>query len=68
MAEPEQPDELDLLEVDDVVALLKVTRNWVYAEVGAGRLPALRLGPKYLRFSREDIREYLKGCRATVGK
>lgn len=59
-------DELDLLDVDDLIVLLKVTKKWVYAEVQAGRLPAIRLGPKYLRFFREDIREYLKRSRAAA--
>src|SRR5207344_2604883 len=49
MAAPAQegsprPWEDELLTVDDVCAWFKVTRDWIYDEVEAGRLPFLRLG------------------------
>jgi excisionase family DNA binding protein len=49
----------DLLTVDDVCAWFKVTRDWVYDEVEAGRLPYVRLGRKHLRFHRHELTNYL---------
>ncbi len=60
------PDDLrELLTVEDVAALLKVSKSWVYEHVRpgvAGRLPAVKLG-KYVRFDRGDIRAYLNAKR-----
>lgn len=61
MAESLPPGELELLTVADVCALFKVTKDWVYDEVEAGRMPSLRLGRKHLRFRRRDLEEYLAG-------
>ena len=49
----------ELLTVDDVCAWFNVTRDWVYDEVEAGRLPYLRLGRKHLRFRRHELTDYL---------
>jgi excisionase family DNA binding protein len=54
---PELRD-LDLLTPDDLCALLKVKKSWIYDEVEAGRLEALRLG-KQLRFRPSDLARYL---------
>jgi excisionase family DNA binding protein len=56
---PESTD-LDLLTPDDLCALLKVKKSWLYDEVEAGRLEALRLG-KQLRFRPSDVARYLDG-------
>ena len=56
---PEVRD-LDLLTPDDVCTLLKVKKSWIYDEVEAGRLSALRLG-KQLRFRPSDLARYLDG-------
>ena len=58
--QPDHPDlrDLDLLTPDDVCTLLKVKKSWVYDEVEAGRLDALRLG-KQLRFRPSDLARYL---------
>jgi excisionase family DNA binding protein len=63
-----RPDlqDLDLLTPDDVCALLKVKKSWVYDEVEAGRLEVLRLG-KQLRFRPSDLARYLEG-RAGEGR
>jgi excisionase family DNA binding protein len=55
-----RPDlnDLDLLTPDDVCTLLKIKKSWLYDEVEAGRLDALRLG-KQLRFRRSDLARYL---------
>ena len=66
------PDELDeLLTVEDVAALLKVSPSWVYEHTRsrgtprAERLPHIRIG-KYVRFEPGAIRAFLdrKKCQA----
>jgi excisionase family DNA binding protein len=52
----------ELLTVDDVCAWFQVTRDWVYDEVEAGRLPFLRLGRKNHRFDRGELLGYLKSA------
>jgi excisionase family DNA binding protein len=49
---------LELLTLDELVALLKVRKSWLYDEVEAGRLPAIRLG-RQLRFRIADVEAYL---------
>jgi excisionase family DNA binding protein len=59
-------DELDeLLTVEDVAALLKVSRSWVYEHTRtrgatrADRLPFIKIG-KYTRFDACSLREFLR--------
>ncbi len=59
----------ELLTVDDVAALLKVTPSWVYEHTrGRGtpkseRLPHVKIG-KYVRFEARALRAFLeKKCR-----
>lgn len=61
MPEPntEHPADLELLTVADVCTLFQVTKDWVYDEVEAGRLPYVRLGRKHLRFRRPDLARFL---------
>jgi excisionase family DNA binding protein len=47
---PEDP----LLTAEDVAALMRVTRAWVYAETRRNALPHLRLG-RYVRYRRSAI-------------
>jgi excisionase family DNA binding protein len=60
----------ELLTVDDVAALLKVSRSWVYDRTrarhaaSAARLPHIKIG-KYVRFDRRAIHAYLERCRTT---
>jgi excisionase family DNA binding protein len=60
----------ELLTVDDVATLLKVSRSWVYERTRARnshpreRLPHIKIG-KYVRFDRQAIRRFLERCRAT---
>jgi excisionase family DNA binding protein len=49
----------DLLTAADVAARLKVPRSWVYAETRAGRMPHLKLGPRYRRYRAEAIDAWL---------
>jgi excisionase family DNA binding protein len=70
---PERTNEdlQELLTVDDVAALLKVSRSWVYEHTRSRgtprteRLPHVKVG-KYLRFEARAIRAFIeKKCRTT---
>jgi excisionase family DNA binding protein len=52
--------DLDLLTPDDVCALLKVKKSWLYDAVENGALEAIRLG-KQLRFRPSALVRYLEG-------
>jgi excisionase family DNA binding protein len=56
------PD-LDLLTPDDVCALLKVKKSWLYDTVESGALEAVRLG-KQLRFRPSAVARYLDASTA----
>jgi excisionase family DNA binding protein len=59
-APPHDPHwDLDLLTPDDVCALLKVKKSWLYDAVENGALEAIRLG-KQLRFRPSALDRYLK--------
>ena len=51
--------DLDLLTPDDVCALLKVRKSWLYDLVESGALEAVRLG-KQLRFRPSVVARYLE--------
>lgn len=58
-AAPQAPYwDLDLLTPDDVCALLKVKKSWLYDAVENGALEAIRLG-KQLRFRPSALIRYL---------
>ena len=46
-----------LLTVDDVAQRLGVTKEWVWAQARAGRIPHVRHG-RYRRFREEAIEEW----------
>ena len=50
--------DLDLLTPDDVCALLKVKKSWLYDAVENGAVEAIRLG-KQLRFRPSALMRYL---------
>ena len=50
--------DLDLLTPDDVCALLKVKKSWLYDTVETGAIEAIRLG-KQLRFRPSALVRYL---------
>ncbi len=52
-------DPLQLLTVDDVVTLFRVTKSWVYDMAERGGLPHLKLSHKALRFRRGDLEAWL---------
>ncbi len=52
----------ELLTIDELAALLKVPKSWIYAHTrprSKTRLPHVKLG-KYLRFSEQDVRAFLQ--------
>jgi excisionase family DNA binding protein len=51
--------DLDLLTPDDVCALLKVKKSWLYDAVENGAIEAIRLG-KQLRFRPSALISYLE--------
>lgn len=51
--------DLDLLTPDDVCALLKVKKSWLYDAVETGAVEAIRLG-KQLRFRPSALIHYLE--------
>lgn len=51
--------DLDLLTPDDVCALLKVKKSWLYDAVEAGAIEVIRLG-KQLRFRPSALIRYLE--------
>lgn len=54
--------DLNLLTVDDLAKQLKVKPSWIYGETrktGPGTIPRIRVG-KYLRFSLEEVMDWLK--------
>ena len=53
-------DDLDLMTVEEVCALLKVRKWFVYDAVNSGRLVAVKLG-RSLRFRRRDIARFIDG-------
>ena len=74
VARPEQNDDADLhelLTVEDVAALLKVSKSWVYEHTRSRgtprseRLPCIKVG-KYVRFEARALRAFIqKKCRAS---
>lgn len=76
----DSPAELhELLTVDDVAALLKVPKRWVYdhlreraggrsrgASRAVGRLPHIRIG-KYVRFEPRAVRAFLERLSRAAG-
>ena len=48
-------DPHQLLDCDDVAALLKVSRKWVEDKVAGDEIPYTRIGPRLIRFTRADL-------------
>jgi excisionase family DNA binding protein len=54
-----------LLTAEQVAELLGMSRDWVYAEVRAGRIPHVRLG-RYVRFLESSIAAWVRENEAPV--
>lgn len=52
-------NDLALLTMDDVCELLKVKKSWLYRQVEAREIPAVKLGNQ-LRFRQAAIEDYLQ--------
>jgi excisionase family DNA binding protein len=53
----------ELLTYDDVAKLLRMTGRNVSNLVKAGRLAAVKLGPRSVRFDPADVRRFIEGCK-----
>jgi len=49
-----------LLSAQDVAEIVGMTKDWVYAETRAGRIPHVQLG-RYYRYRAESIEAWLRG-------
>ncbi len=68
VAKPSAEGWEELLTVDDIAAMLKVPKSWVYERTrrrGKDRLPFLKLG-KYVRFEEGAVKAYLERQRRPV--
>jgi excisionase family DNA binding protein len=54
-----------LLTAEEVAERLGVTKDWVWAQARAGRIPHVRLG-RYCRFREEAIEAWVLQLEATV--
>ena len=60
------PTNGSLLFAEDVAAMVGMTRDWIYAETRAGRIPHVTLG-RYYRYRPESIDAWLRDIeRGTV--
>ena len=48
-----------LLEAEDVAAMLGMSKDWIYAEARADRIPHVRLG-RYIRFRAETVEDWIR--------
>ena len=51
--------EEELLTADEVAALLKVGKKWVYGAVRRGKFPHVKVG-RYVRFSKVQVDEWIR--------
>jgi excisionase family DNA binding protein len=58
-AEPSEADEL--LTLDEVAAILKLPKSWIYERTRRKLIPHVKLG-KYLRFSRAALSKWVRGA------
>ena len=49
----------ELLTADEVAAILRVTRAWVYSETRRGAMPHVRLG-RYVRYRRDALETWVR--------
>ncbi len=69
--DPADEDLHELLTVEDVAALLRVSKSWVYEHIRSrhmprtDRLPYIKVG-KYVRFEMQAVRTFLKSRSRTT--
>jgi excisionase family DNA binding protein len=54
----ELPGDADLLTADEVAAILRMTKAWVYTQTRADRIPHVSLG-RYVRYRRSAVLAWL---------
>lgn len=50
----------EILVADEVAKILRIDRQRVYELVRTGKIPAIRLGDRQIRFSADSIRRWLE--------
>ena len=55
------------MSADDVAALIGMTKDWIYTETRAGRIPHVALG-RYYRYRRESIDAWLRELEHGTGE
>lgn len=48
-----------LLDAEDVAAMLGMKKSWVYARSRANEIPTVKLGPRYYRYRRDAIADWI---------
>jgi excisionase family DNA binding protein len=56
-----------LLTVEEVAERLGVTKDWVWAQARAGRIPRVQLG-RYRRFREEALEQWLEDLELRAGE
>ncbi len=50
----------DLLKTDEVLEILRISRSTLYRLTQAGKIGRISIGPKAVRYRREEIERFLK--------
>jgi excisionase family DNA binding protein len=50
---------MELLDAEAVAEMVGMSRDWIYAEARAGRIPHVKLG-RYTRFRREAVEDWIR--------
>ena len=50
---------MELLDAEAIAEMLGMTKDWVYAEARADRIPHIKLG-RFTRFRREAIEDWIR--------
>jgi excisionase family DNA binding protein len=50
---------MELLDADAVAEMVGMSKDWIYAEARADRIPHVKLG-RYTRFRREAIEDWIR--------
>jgi excisionase family DNA binding protein len=50
---------MELLDAEAVAEMVGMSRDWIYVEARAGRIPHVKLG-RYTRFRREAVEDWIR--------
>lgn len=50
---------MELLDAEAVAEMVGMSKDWIYAETRAGRIPHIKLG-RYTRFRREAVEDWIR--------